>query len=47
MNKAFIDMLDYCNGKFLGLKMNTNASLLNEKLIHKILSSDLQTIVFH
>lgn len=46
MNKAFIDMLDYCNGKFLGLKMNTNASLLNEKLIHKILSSDLQTIVF-
>ena len=26
--------------------MNTNASLLNEKLIHKILSSDLQTIVF-
>ena len=46
LNKYFADMLKYCEGKFLGLKMNTNASMLNEKLIHEILSSDIQTIVF-
>ncbi len=45
-NKDLPDMLKYCEGKFLGLKINTNASMLNEKLIHSILSSDLQTIVF-
>lgn len=46
LNKNFEKMLDYCSGKFLGLKMNTNASILNEKMIHSILSSDIQTIVF-
>lgn len=46
LNKDFTKMLKYCENKFLGLKMNTNASLLNEKMIHEILSSDLQTIVF-
>lgn len=46
LNKYFADMLKYCEGKFLGLKMNTNASMLNEKLIHNILSSDIQTVVF-
>ena len=40
------DFLNYAEGKFLGLKINTNASMLNEKLIHALLSSDLQTIVF-
>ena len=46
LNQNFEKMIDYCEGKFLALKLNTNASMLNEKLIHKILSSDLQTIVF-
>ena len=46
MNQNFTDMLEYTNGKFLGLKLNTNASLLTEKMAHALLSSDLQTIVF-
>ncbi len=46
LNKDFIKMLEYSNGKFLALKLNTNASMLDEKLIHLLLSSDLQTIVF-
>ena len=39
-------MIKYTNGKFLATKINTNASLLNEKKIHTILSNDIQTIVF-
>ncbi len=39
-------MLAYCAGKFLGLKVNTNASMLNEKLCHALLSSGVQTLVF-
>lgn len=46
LNKDFIKMLKYSSGKFLGLKLNTNASMLNERVINEILSSDLQTIVF-
>ena len=46
MNKELEKMLLYCKNKFLALKLNTNASLLNESLIHSLLSSDLQTIVF-
>ena len=46
LNKDFIKILEYASSKFLALKMNTNASMLNEKMIHSILSSDLQTIVF-
>ena len=46
LNKNLIQMLDYCKGKFLALKLNTNATLLNEKKIHALLSSDLQTLVF-
>ena len=38
--------MEYANGKFLGLKLNTNASMLTEKMAHTLLSSDLQTIVF-
>ena len=37
--------LEYCEGKFLALKLNTNATLLNEKKIHMLLSSDLQQLV--
>ena len=39
-------MLEYCSGKFLGLKINTNASMLNEKHIHAILSGGVNTVVF-
>jgi len=39
-------MLEYCRGKFLGLKMNTNASMLNEQHAHAILSGGINTLVF-
>lgn len=39
-------MLQYCTGKFLGLKINTNASMLTEKLCHAILSGGINTVVF-
>jgi len=39
-------MLEYTQGKFLGLKMNTNASLLTEKKAHAILSSGISTLVY-
>jgi hypothetical protein len=39
-------MLDYTKDKFLNLKINTNASLLNEKLSHAILRNNVQTVVF-
>jgi len=46
LHKNFEEMIKYTNGKFLATKINTNASLLNEKKIHTILSNDIQTIVF-
>ena len=46
LNPKFSQMIDYANDKFLALKLNTNASMLNEKLIHRLLSSNIQTIVF-
>ena len=39
-------MLEYTRDKFLNLKINTNASLLNETKIHAILSNNVKTIVF-
>jgi radical SAM protein with 4Fe4S-binding SPASM domain len=39
-------MLEYSNGKFLGLKINTNASLLKEHHAHAILKGGVRTIVF-
>lgn len=39
-------MLEYCKGKFLGLKVNTNASMLNEEHCHAVLSGGVNTIVF-
>ncbi len=39
-------MLEYTKDKFLNLKINTNASLLNEKAIHAILSGGVKTVVF-
>ena len=46
LNQKIIDMINYASNKFLALKINTNASMLNERLIHSLLSSDIQTIVF-
>ena len=39
-------MLRYARGKFLALKLNTNAWFLDEKLCHAILESGVNTIVF-
>ena len=39
-------MVDYCSGKFFELKLNTNATRLNEKLIHKLLQSEMTDMVF-
>ena len=41
-----IKMLEYTNKKFLNLKLNTNASLLDEKKCHAILSGGVKTVVF-
>ena len=39
-------MLAYTHGKFLNLKLNTNASLLDESKCHAILQSGVKTLVF-
>lgn len=39
-------MLRYCEGKFLGLKVNTNASLLTEEHCHALLGGGVNTVVF-
>ncbi len=44
--KDIDSMLKYCLGKFLSLKLNTNASLLTEKLCHSILAGGVNTLVF-
>ena len=41
-----VKMLEYTIGKFLNLKLNTNASLLDEKKCHAILSGGVKTVVF-
>lgn len=46
LHQQLPEMLKYLEGKFLGLKLNTNASMLNENLSNHILSSDIQTLVF-
>jgi len=46
MNPEIGRMLEYCKNKFIEFKMNTNATMLNEKLIHQILDSNLTDIVF-
>ena len=46
VSKNINEMLNYTKNKFLNLKLNTNASLLNEKLCHTILQGGVQTIVF-
>ena len=39
-------MLRYAGGKFLALKLNTNAWYLDEKLCHAILKAEFNTVVF-
>ena len=39
-------MLEYSVGKFLGLKINTNASMMTEKHAHAILAGGINTVVF-
>jgi MoaA/NifB/PqqE/SkfB family radical SAM enzyme len=46
LHKQLGEMLEYMNGKFLAIKINSNASLFNDKLIHTILSNDVQTMAF-
>lgn len=46
MSRELGRMLQYSSGKFLNLKLNTNASLLTEPLIHAILSGGVRTVVF-
>src|SRR3990167_4056467 len=41
--KEIDQMLKYCSGKFLGLKLNTNASMLNGEHCHAILSGGVNT----
>jgi sulfatase maturation enzyme AslB (radical SAM superfamily) len=40
------DMLEYASGKFLALKMNTNAWFLDEARCHEVLQADMNTLVF-
>ena len=44
--KDLPEMLDYSIGKFLNLKINTNASLLTEALCHTLLNGAVRTVVF-
>lgn len=46
MAKEIVPMLEYISGKFLGLKINTNASFLTEEKIHALLAADPNTVVF-
>lgn len=45
LNKSLPDMLAYMKDKFIASKLNTNASLLDEKMCHDIFSSGLKTLV--
>ncbi len=45
LHPNFSEMLNYANGKFLDIKINTNASLLNQQKIKAILDN-CDTIVF-
>ena len=39
-------MVQYSKNKFLGFKINTNASMLNENLINNLLDANFAGIVF-
>jgi radical SAM protein with 4Fe4S-binding SPASM domain len=42
----FESMIRYAGGKFLALKLNTNAWFLDEKMCHAILEAGVSTVVF-
>lgn len=44
--KEIEGMLLYAKGKFLNLKVNTNASLLTEAKVHALLAGGVKTVVF-
>ena len=44
--KDFTEMMEYSIGKFLNLKVNTNASLMTEAHCHALLCGGARTIVF-
>jgi len=46
IGKDIVPMLKYARGKFLNLKINTNASLLDEAKCHAILAGGVKTVVF-
>jgi radical SAM protein with 4Fe4S-binding SPASM domain len=46
LNPNIKEMLAYVRGKFLALKVNTNASLLDEAKCHALLQADINTLVF-
>jgi len=46
LHPKITEMINYASNKFIDLKLNTNATKLNEKFIHKLLSSGLTEIVF-
>jgi sulfatase maturation enzyme AslB (radical SAM superfamily) len=46
LTKNIDQMLAYASGKFVGLKMNTNATFLDETKAHAILQAELNTLVF-
>ena len=46
LNPNIIDMVQYSKNKFLGFKINTNASMLNENLIKNLLDANFAEIVF-
>lgn len=46
MAQYISEMLNYLPGKFLGLKINTNASFLTEEKAHAILGAQPNTLVF-
>jgi radical SAM protein with 4Fe4S-binding SPASM domain len=46
LNPKIIEMVQYCKNKFLGFKINTNASMLNENLIKNLLDANFAEIVF-
>ena len=44
--RDFTGMMEYSIGKFLNLKVNTNASLMTENLCHALLCGGAKTVVF-
>ena len=46
INKLLPNMLNYMKGKLLAVKLNTNASFLDETMSRAILDADIQTLVF-